>query len=244
MLEADFPSSSAPAAGEPAPTTAPRGPGRGGDRGRRGVLFDLDGVLVTTDEFHYRAWRALADRLGVPFDRRANEALRGVSRMDSLRLLLGDRARDYPAGELVEMAEWKNRLYQAFLADLTPAAVLPGVDRALDELTALGCGLAVASSSRNAGLILQKTGLRDRFAACVDGWQIARSKPDPEVFLKAAERLGLSPSACLVVEDAEAGVSAGLAAGMKVLAVGYAAGDARAHWRAPDLREIPWSQLT
>ena len=207
------------------------------------VLFDLDGVLVSTDEFHYQAWKALAERLDVAFGRAENEALRGVSRMESLHLMLGAAASRYSDSELVELAEWKNNHYRGLLENLSPDDVLPGVESALAVLGERGYRVAVASSSRNAGTIMEKTGLTGRFQAIVDGNDINESKPHPEVFLKAAAAVSVSPEDCLVVEDAEAGVTAGLAAGMKVLAVGSASADPRANYSARDLREVNWEDL-
>jgi len=187
----------------------------------RGVIFDLDGVLVTTDELHYRAWQQLADEEGIPFDRRINERLRGVSRMDSLAILLERAGRSYDELERVALAERKNVRYRELLRTLTPADVLPGAREMLAELKRRGIRVAVASSSRNARTILDRVGLTGSlFDAIVDGNDITRSKPDPEVFLLAARRLGLAPAECLVVEDAAAGIEAGRRAGMHVFGIG------------------------
>jgi beta-phosphoglucomutase len=201
----------------------------------RGVIFDLDGVVVSTDRFHYLAWKSLADELGVPFDEERNDALRGVSRVESLELVLGDRAADYTPVEKTAFAEKKNRGYRDLLETLSPAHILPGVTDYLDSCTEAGLLIAIGSSSRNARFILERIGLQSRFDAVVDGNDITRSKPDPEVFLKAAETLGCAPAECLVVEDAEAGVLAACAAGMSCLAVGAAASDPRAAFHASDL---------
>jgi beta-phosphoglucomutase len=201
----------------------------------RAVIFDLDGVIVSTDHFHYLAWKSLADELGVPFDEDRNHALRGVSRMESLELLLGGGATGFSDEEKAALAEKKNTHYRSLLETLTPDHILPGVNLYLDSCSAAGLQVAIGSSSRNARFILERIGLDARFDAIVDGNDIARSKPDPEVFLKAAEALGLPPEACLVVEDAEAGVTAALAANMPCLAVGAASNDPRATFRAPDL---------
>lgn len=186
----------------------------------RGVLFDLDGVLVTTDEFHYRAWQRLADEEGIYFDRAINERLRGVSRMESLEILLARSTRTYSPQEKQALADRKNSAYRESLKSLTPSDVLPGVREMLTGLRSRGIRLAVGSSSRNAPLILERTGLYGAFDVVVDGNDIRRSKPDPEVFLLAAERLGLAPRECLVVEDALAGIEAARRAGMRVLGIG------------------------
>lgn len=188
----------------------------------KGVIFDLDGVLVSTDELHYTAWLAMAEREGIAFDRKVNHRLRGVSRMQSLEIILERAPREYSPAEKAALAAYKNELYAALLDALTAADVLPGVPDTLDALAARGIRLAVGSSSKNAKKILTKTGLIGRFDAIADGTDITRSKPDPEVFLCAAERLKLAPEDCAVVEDAEAGIAAARAGGMLACAIGDA----------------------
>lgn len=190
----------------------------------KAVIFDLDGVVCYTDEYHYLAWKALADKLGVPFDRAFNDRLRGVSRRESLRLILEryagpalDEARQ------AALAEEKNALYRRYLDQMTPADLPPEVKRTLDALREKGVKLAIGSSSKNAPLILERIGLADFFDAVADGNCIARSKPDPEVFLKAAAMLGEAPESCLVVEDAVSGAHAGHDGGFQVACVGSAA---------------------
>ncbi len=188
----------------------------------QGVIFDLDGVLVTTDEYHYRGWKRLAEEKGIPFTHEDNHRLRGVSRMESLEIILERATHAYSQAEKLEMAERKNRYYVELLQDLTPADTLPGARALLEGLRKRGMKLAVGSSSRNTPLIMAKVDLNRYFNAVADGNDITNSKPDPEVFLIAAERLGLRPEACLVVEDAEAGVEAARRAGMAVFAIGPA----------------------
>lgn len=185
-----------------------------------GVVFDLDGVLVTTDELHYQGWKRVADEEGIYFDREINHRLRGVSRMESLEILLERATRVFPPEEKQAMAERKNGYYRALLATLTPADVLPGAVEMLAALRARGIKTAIGSSSKNAPLILERVGMTDAVEVVVDGNHITHSKPDPEVFLLAAARLGLPPAACLVVEDAAAGIEAGRRAGMAVLGIG------------------------
>jgi beta-phosphoglucomutase len=204
----------------------------------KGVIFDLDGVIVSTDEYHYLAWKKLADSEGIPFDRRINQRLRGVSRMASLAIILEKAPRRYTAKEKRVLAERKNATYLRLLERLNPSDILPGFSEVFSELKAKSIKAAIASSSRNAPKILKKIGLSREFHAVVDGNAISRSKPDPEVFLLAAEALGLPPRECLVVEDAAAGVEAALAGGMAVLAVGHAASDPRATLRAKDLSDV------
>ncbi|MBN1510402.1 MAG: beta-phosphoglucomutase [Phycisphaerae bacterium] len=186
----------------------------------RAVIFDLDGVLVSTDDLHYRAWKQLADAEGIQFDRAINHRLRGVSRMQSLEIILERAARSYSPERKAAMADAKNAAYRDLLSTLTPADALPGADAMLSALQARGVKTAVGSSSRNASLILEKLGWSDRFDAVVDGNDIQHSKPHPEVFVLAAKRLGVPPAQCLVVEDAAAGVDAARRAGMAVFGIG------------------------
>ena len=174
----------------------------------RAIIFDLDGVLCHTDRFHFLAWKALSDRLGLPFDETANERLRGVSRMESLELVLGEKADQFSPEEKQALAEEKNRIYKGYLKEMKPGDLSKGVRLTLHTLRQRGYLLAVGSSSKNTSLILRQLGLDDFFDAVVDGTQITRSKPDPEVFLTAAARLGVPPPYTLVVEDALSGVHA------------------------------------
>lgn len=192
--------------------------------GLKGIIFDLDGVIVSTDEQHYLGWQALADRLGIPFSREVNSRFRGVSRMACMNILEELGGKHYTDGEKIAYADWKNEYYRELLAQMSPADLSQEVRSTLDALRARGLKLAVGSSSKNAKFILQRIGLSDYFDAVSDGTNISRSKPDPEVFLKAAEYLGLTPSDCLVVEDAVSGVEAAHAGGMKAATVGDAAG--------------------
>lgn len=204
----------------------------------RGVIFDLDGVIVTTDDCHYRAWKRMADEEGIYFDRHINERLRGVSRMASLEILLERADKPYTAAQKDAMAARKNAYYVELIDSLTPADVLPGAMEVLHALRARGVRIAIGSSSRNTPLILRRIGLENAFDAVADGNQITHSKPDPEVFLLAARLMGLPPADCLVVEDADAGVEAALAGGMKALGVGSAAANPRATYRAASLAEV------
>ena len=192
--------------------------------GLRGIIFDLDGVIVSTDEQHYLGWQALADRLGIPFSREVNSRFRGVSRMACMNILEELGGKHYTDSEKIAYADWKNEYYRELLTHMSPADLSQEVRSTLDALRARGLKLAVGSSSKNAKFILQRIGLSDYFDAVSDGTNISRSKPDPEVFLKAAEYLGLAPSDCLVVEDAVSGVEAAHAGGMKAATVGDAAG--------------------
>lgn len=188
--------------------------------GLRGVIFDLDGVLYYTDRYHFLAWKALADRLGLPFDQRVNDRLRGVSRMDSLEIILSLGNRRYSQAEKEQMAEEKNQHYRTYLQRMGVEALAPYALNVLCELKSQGWKLAIGSSSRNAPFILERTGLGGYFDAVVDGNQITQSKPDPEVFLLAAHKLALCPAECVVVEDAASGVQAAKAGGFYVVSIG------------------------
>lgn len=189
----------------------------------QGVIFDLDGVICHTDEYHYQAWKVLADKLDTYFDREINNRLRGVSRMDSLEIVL-ERYTGEPLSQerKVELATEKNEIYRQFLAQMSPKDLSAEVADTLNKLREMGLKLAIGSSSKNAPFILDRIGLGSFFDAISDGNNITKSKPDPEVFLKAAEFLGLEPETCLVVEDAEAGVDAAIAGGMDAAAIGDA----------------------
>lgn len=187
----------------------------------RAVIFDLDGVLTDTAEFHYRAWRKLTDEEGLPFSREVNEKLRGVSRRESLLRILGERQVDETT--LEAWMTRKNGYYQEMLHQVTQADLLPGVPALLDALDTAGIPYALASASKNAPEVVERLGIAHRLAAIADGRSVARQKPAPDLFRYAAACLGLPPGQCLVVEDAEAGVAAAIAAGMPVLALGPAA---------------------
>ncbi|HHE74608.1 MAG TPA: beta-phosphoglucomutase [Desulfobacteraceae bacterium] len=203
------------------------------------IIFDLDGVIVSTDEYHYQGWKKLADEEGIFFDREINHRLRGVSRMESLDILLERSSRTYTDEQKIEMAGRKNDYYRQLLQNITPADILPGVLNILNELKQRGIKMAIGSSSRNSPAILGRIGLADFFDATADGNDISNSKPDPEVFLLAAERLGMKPSQCLVVEDADAGVDAAIAGGFRCLAVGAAKNHPAACMSADDMESIP-----
>ena len=188
----------------------------------QGIIFDLDGVICSTDHYHYLAWKALADRLGIYFDETINNRLRGVSRMASLEIVLERSAVAYTEEEKAAFAEEKNNLYRELLKNMSPTDLAPEVKETLDALRAKGLKLGIGSSSKNTKFILSQIGLGDYFDKISDGTNITRSKPDPEVFLKAAEYLELPPESCLVVEDAKAGVEAATAAGMDSAAIGDA----------------------
>ena len=196
----------------------------------RGIIFDLDGVICSTDEYHYQAWKALADRLGIPFDRERNHLLRGVSRMRSLEIILEKSGIAYSDAEKAALAEEKNTRYRQLLAQMRAEDLAGDVKTTLDALRRAGLKLAIGSSSRNTPFILERIGLSGFFDAVADGNSITHSKPHPEVFLKAAEMIDLRPGDCLVVEDAHAGVEAAVAGGFDCAAMGDARDDPSAAW--------------
>lgn len=189
----------------------------------KGVIFDLDGVICSTDEYHYQAWKALAEKLGAKdFTRKDNERQRGVSRMESLEVVLEKVDRRFSEEEKLALASEKNEYYKKLLAGMSEKDLTAEVRDTLDAIKAAGIKIAIGSSSKNAKFILSRIGLRDYFDAISDGENITRTKPDPQVFTMAAEYLGLRPSECLVVEDAEAGIVAGHAGGSDTAAIGSA----------------------
>ncbi|MCR5426122.1 MAG: beta-phosphoglucomutase [Lachnospiraceae bacterium] len=189
----------------------------------KAVIFDLDGVICFTDRYHYKAWKEIADEIRVPFDEATNNRMRGVSRMASLEILLEGADRSFSTTEKEALAERKNGIYVALLDEMSPSDLSEEVRDTLRELRKRGLLLAIGSSSRNTKKILGKLGLSDFFDAVSDGTNITRSKPDPEVFLKAAEMLRISPKEALVVEDAAAGIEAANAGGFASAGLGEAA---------------------
>ena len=211
----------------------------------KGVIFDLDGVLVSTDELHYRAWKKLAEELGITnFTKEDNEKQRGVSRMESLEVVLSKGSVTYTQEEKEVLAEQKNTYYKEFLQELTEEAVLPGVFENLKLLREKGILIGVGSVSKNTPMILEKTGLEVYIDKVSCGLDITKSKPDPEVFLVAAQKLGLPNEECLVVEDSAAGIVAAKAAGMKSLGVGPYYQELGATYQARGLNEVTeWDSL-
>lgn len=204
----------------------------------KGVIFDLDGVLVHTDEFHYLSWKSLADELRVYFDRTINNRLRGVSRMDSLEIVLEKSAVKYTDEDKARLAAIKNERYVKLLDGMSEQSVDEGVIKTLNKLKAMGLKLAIGSSSKNTKLILQKTGLNKFFDAVSDGTNITKSKPDPEVFVKAAAFIGEQPCDCVVVEDAYSGIDAAKDGGFTAVAIGDATKYSRADYAIATLDEL------
>lgn len=188
----------------------------------KGFLLDLDGVITDTAEYHFLAWKELASELGIVFDRKFNECLKGVSRMDSLELILkhGNVLNDYSSLEKEQLAEKKNRRYVEMLQQLTQEDVLPGIRLFLHEARENGIKLAVASASKNAPFIIRALGLESEIDFIADAGKIAHSKPYPDIFLAAAEGLNLLACECVGIEDAAAGIQAIHAAKMQAIGIG------------------------
>ncbi len=208
-------------------------------------LFDLDGVIVDTARFHYKAWRRLAAGLGFGFTEHDNERLKGVSRMRSLDILLetGGMTGRFTDTDKQKMADVKNGWYLEYVAAMTSSDVLPGVTDFIADLRRHGVATALASSSRNAEVILRRTGITALFDAVVDGNDITRAKPDPQVFLTAASRVGAGPGGCVVFEDAEAGVEAAVAAEMMCVGIGSAERLSHADAVLPGLEGVDYEYL-
>lgn len=186
---------------------------------KKAVIFDLDGVICFTDKYHYQAWKALADRLGIYFDEKINDRLRGVSRMASLEIILEKAEKEYTQEEKEAFAEEKNNTYKELLKDMSEKDLSEEVRATLEGLRKKGYKLSIGSSSKNTKFILGQIGLGNFFDAIADGTDITHSKPDPEVFLKSAAKIGVDPADCAVVEDAKSGIQAAKAAGMTALAL-------------------------
>ncbi|WP_136480291.1 beta-phosphoglucomutase [Cognatitamlana onchidii] len=204
-----------------------------------GVIFDLDGVIVDTAKYHFLAWKKLADTLGFEFTESHNELLKGVSRVRSLEILLDIGKVHISDNEKQEYLISKNEDYLSYITKMGPEEILPGASNLLDNLDALRIDYVLGSASKNAPLILKQVGLYNRFKGIVDGNSVSKAKPDPEVFLIGAKKLGLKPQNCVVFEDAIAGVEAANAAKMISIGIGDAQTLNRAHYNFNDLTELP-----
>lgn len=186
----------------------------------KAVIFDLDGVITDTARYHYLAWKRLAESQGVHFDHAFNEHLKGIDRMGSLDMILASAGRAYSMEEKLALADQKNEHYKTLIDTMSASDLLPGAVQALDAVRAAGLRIGLASVSKNAFTVLDRLGIAAKFDYVVDAATIARGKPDPEIFLKAAQALGVAPRDCLGVEDAVAGVAAIKSAGMVALGIG------------------------
>lgn len=204
----------------------------------KAVIFDLDGVICSTDEYHYKAWKKLADKMNISFDRKVNERLRGVSRMESLEIILKNyHGNMLSREEKDKLTEEKNRIYRESLSNMSEKDLSSEVKETLELLHNMGLKLAIGSSSKNTKYILKQIGLESFFDAISDGTNIKKSKPDPEVFLKAAEFIHEKPENCLVVEDAESGIDAAIAGHFDSAGIGTAA-HGKATYRLNSFQEI------
>lgn len=186
----------------------------------KGALFDLDGVIVDTAKYHYIAWKRLADELGFEFTEQHNERLKGVSRMRSLEILLEIGGLTFPEEEMLRLATRKNDWYVEYLRQMDESELLPGARECLVSLRGKGVKIALGSASKNSPMILERLSITGLFDAVIDGNRVSKAKPDPEVFLLGARECGLEPRECVVFEDAQAGIEAGLAAGCYVVGIG------------------------
>jgi beta-phosphoglucomutase len=204
----------------------------------KGVIFDLDGVIVSTDKLHYKAWKRMAEKEHIYFDEIINHRLRGVSRMTSLEIILEKSEKSYSDKEKNELAKYKNDYYVKLLEVLSKNDILPGIMQIIYSLKEKNIKVAIGSSSRNAKKILKNIDLLDEFEAISDGTNISKSKPDPEVFLKAAEMLKIKPADSAVVEDALSGIEAAKNAGMLAFATGDAKNSPIKDYDLKDLLKI------
>ena len=190
----------------------------------KGVLFDLDGVITDTAEYHYLAWKKLADELGITIDREFNEKLKGVSREDSLRLILehGKRESDFSETEFQQLAKSKNDNYVEMIQAVSPKDVYPGILELLKELKNAGIKISLASASKNGPFLLKQMALTNYFDGIADPAKVAAGKPAPDIFILAAQVVGLDPDECIGIEDAQAGIAAIKACGALPVGVGQA----------------------
>jgi beta-phosphoglucomutase len=208
-----------------------------------GCLFDMDGVIVDTAKHHYVAWKSLADELSIPFTEVENESLKGLSRLDSLECILRLGNLEVSSNTKIELMEKKNHLYLQIIGSMGPDDILPGVKELMLELRNEGIGICLGSSSKNASSILKSIGIFDLFDGIVDGNNLTLSKPDPEVFIKGSKILGLTPSSCIVFEDAESGIEAALTGGFFALGIGKEGSLKRAHANVQDLAHMTFENL-
>jgi len=210
----------------------------------RGCIFDLDGVIVDTARYHFLAWKRLAAGLNYQLSPADNERLKGVSRLKSLEIVLQLAGVSMSAEEMERLADQKNAWFREYIAEMKPDEIFPGVKALIRELRGAGIKVGLASSSKNAREDIRLLGIADEFDAIVEGNMIAHTKPHPEIFLKTAELLGVAPEACVVIEDAEAGVEAARAAGMKCVGIGSPVALAKADAVVSKTGDINLSTLT
>ena len=202
----------------------------------KAIIFDLDGVITDTAEFHYQSWQQMADEEGLDFSREKNEQLRGVSRRRSLEIILDGR--ELPEEEMQRLMDKKNGYYQEKLKRMTPDDMLPGARELVDETRGRGLKTAIASASRNAKTVIEALKIGHLFDTISDGHSVENPKPAPDLFLHTAEKLNLNPEECAVLEDAEAGIDAALAAGMTAVGIGPEARVGHGHLRFSSTAEV------
>lgn len=207
-------------------------------REMRAAIFDLDGVIVDTARYHYLAWKRLANEHGFDFNEADNERLKGVSRVRSLEILLQIGGLTLDEASKTEMAAKKNKWYVDYISHMDASEILPCAVEYLKSIRAKGIKTAIGSASKNAPLILERLGIISLFDTIVDGNKVSKAKPDPEVFLRAAEELGIAPINCVVFEDAEAGIQAALRAGMGAVGIGKLSNLKEAEIIIPGLFEL------
>lgn len=213
------------------------------DRLIKAFIFDLDGVITDTAEYHYLSWKKLAKEENIPFDREDNEQLRGVSRRRSLELLLKDKKGNYSEEEMQEMMERKNNYYQEYINTITSDDLLPGIKGILTQLKDSNYKLAIASASKNAKPVVKNLGIEELFDTISDGYSVEKTKPAPDLFLHTARNLGVEPGECAVVEDAESGIEAALAAGMLAIGIGPTERVGKAHYRYDTVADIDLEEI-
>jgi len=207
----------------------------------KGFIFDLDGVLTDTAEYHYRGWKRLADELGIAFTREDNESLRGIPRRESLMLILKER--QYPEEQILQMMDRKNQYYLEYIRDITPRDLLPGARELLEEIHAAGLKSALGSASKNAPEFIQRLGISHLLDAISYGDSVERQKPAPDLFLHAAGQLSLSPAECVVVEDAASGIEAARLGGFRSVGLGPRERVGRADLILPSLMDVDLKEL-
>ncbi len=206
-------------------------------------ILDLDGVLTDTAEYHFRAWKRIADEENIPFTREDNEQLRGVSRRRSLEILLGDHRQHYTESEMQEIMNRKNGYYQEMLRQITEDDFLPGAQALIDNLRERGLKVAIGSASKNTKTVLRQLGILDFFDVIADGYSVERGKPAPDLFLYAAAKMEVDPAECVVVEDAQSGVTAALESGMVAVGIGPEERVGKAHFRYDTTADIKIAEI-
>ena len=209
----------------------------------KGFIFDLDGVITDTAEYHYLGWKKLAEEEGLAFDREFNEKFRGVSRMECLDLLLEANDRKVTPEERKELAERKNNYYREYLKSISEDNLLEGIEEILQRVKTDGYKMAIASASKNTKIVVNKLDIKDMFDTISDGYSVKNSKPAPDLFLHTAEKMDLKPAECVVFEDAEAGIDAALAANMTAVGIGPDSRVGHAHYRFDSVKDIDLDEI-